>query len=579
MQMFSTPKSIALGIGALVILTCAVYIPALHGGFIFDDEVVISHNPRIKSPDGLKRIWFSTEEWDYFPISYSSFWLEWRLWGANPTGYHITNLALHVAAALLIWAVLRRLSIPGAFLAALLFAVHPVNVESVAWISQRRNVLAMVFFLLSMLWYVHQEEEMSRKGEKETHGGFGFWYWLSLLAFLLAMLSKGSVVVEPVVLLLVVWWRGRRIGVGDLLRIAPLFVVAVALTAVNLWFQTHGLELVVRNAGFAERVVGAGAVVWFYLSKAVLPMHLLFIYPQWHIQIAKRLWWLPVIAATITTAVLMWQGSSRRAKLGRALLFAWGFFCVALVPVLGITDIGFMKYSLVADHYQHIAIIGVVALAAAGWQVWHERSRRTSRLAASVVAIGVIGALSVLTFFQSGLYANAGTMYRATLRGNPDSWVAHYNLGNVLFEAGSVDEAVKQYREAIRIKYDYIEPRNNLGIALSRLGRSDEAIACFQENLKIQPGRPDTYFNLGNVFSEINRPEQAAEQYLQALELKPDYAEAWANLAAAYGDLNRWDVALAAANNALKFAQAQGLTEVMSAIEAWRASNAMKRSH
>ena len=362
----------------------------MRGGFVLDDETLIVNNPRVISPGGLKRIWFSTQEYEYYPISYSSFWLEWRLWGKNPTLYHVTNLALHVAAALLIWGVLGGLSIPGAYLAALLFAVHPVNVEAVAWISQRRSVLAMVFFLLSVLLFLRSdgrlrkpEEEKRRKGEEETRSEgrqFGLWHWLSLLAFVAAMLSKGSVAVEPVVLLLAVWWRHRRIGLGDLVRTAPFFVVAIALTAANVWFQTHGTEIVIRNAGFAERLTGAGAVVWFYLSKALLPIGLLFIYPMWHIQATKLLWWLPVIAAIVTTVVARAAGHFAEAQWGRALLFAWAFFCVALAPVLGFTDVGFMQYSLVADHYQHIAIVGVVALIAAGWSFGAtHRAERTGR--------------------------------------------------------------------------------------------------------------------------------------------------------------------------------------------------------
>ncbi len=592
-------------------LVCAVYAPALHGGFIFDDATLIRHNPRVNSPDGLKSIWFSTEENEYYPISYSSYWMEWRLWGKNTTGYHVVNVALHVAAALLLWAALRGLSIPGAYLAALLFAVHPVNVESVAWISQRRNVLAMVFFLLSMLWYLRQEDERSRKGENEIHGGFGIWYWLSLLAFLSAMLSKGSVAVEPIVLLLAVWWRRRRIGVGDLARIAPFLVVAVALTAVNIWFQTHGMEVVVRDASFAERAAGAGAVVWFYLSKAVLPIHLLFIYPQWHIQVSELKWWMPLLAALVTTAALAWKGFSTDAKPNRALLFAWGFFCVALAPVLGLTDIGSMQYSLVADHYQHIAIIGIVALVAAGWANWRDGLLGTNRIAANLVALVLVGVLTFLAFEQSRLYGDPIQLYEATLRHNPDCWAAHNNLGIQLDEAGRPQEAKQHFKQALQLKPDYayahynlgnnlaktgnhtaaiecyqaalrimpgyIEARNNLGIELSREGRTKEAIECFQESGKIRPDWPDTYFNLGNVYSEINRPEQAAEQYRQALKLKADFAEAWANLAAAYGDLNRWDEAMAAANNALKFARSQGLTEVAAGIEAWRAANATKR--
>ena len=301
----------------------------------------------------------------------------------RPAGYHVTNLILHAAEALLIWVILRKLSIPGAFLAAAIFAVHPVNVESVAWIAQRKNTMAMLFFLLSILWYlktvipaasVGMPQVRSHGGpwERETFSSFirhpsslYFWYWLSLTAFVLAMLSKGSVVVLPVLLLGIIWWL-RPVTIRDMLRTAPFFAVAAALAAVNVWFQTHGSGEVLRTASFTERLLGAGGVVWFYLYKALLPLDLDFVYPQWHIKAGNPLWWLPLLAAFAVTAVL-WR---YRTSWSRPLLFAWGFFCVALAPVMGFTDVGFMKYSLVADHYQHIAVIGLIALAAAGWSAW-----------------------------------------------------------------------------------------------------------------------------------------------------------------------------------------------------------------
>ena len=287
----------------------------------------------------------------------------------------------------MIWAILRKLSIPGAFLAAMLFAVHPVNVESVAWIAQRKNMMTMLFFLLSILWYLKMpaanDNSLASPSAVETKlsafltvpsgRGFSRWYWLSLAAFMLAMLSKGSAAVLPVLLLGILWWL-RSLTRRNILRIAPFFLLAVALTGVNIWFQTHGEHIEIRNAGFAERLLEAGGVPWFYLYKALLPFDLAFIYPPWHINVSHPLWWLPLLSALIVTAAL-WR---YRKGWSRPFLFAWGFFCVSLVPVMGFTDVGFMKYSLVADHYQHIAIIAVIALAAAGWSIWHLRHKQNA---------------------------------------------------------------------------------------------------------------------------------------------------------------------------------------------------------
>ncbi len=231
--------------------------------------------------------------------------------GLRSPGLSLTNLLVHIASCLLLWAILRQLAIGGAFLAALLFAVHPLNVESVAWISQRKGLLALVFFLLSILWYVKEED---RRDADVRAGPAGFragkYYWLSFLAFLLALLSKGSVAILPVILLGIIVWR-RPLSRWDFARMTPFLVAAIALAVVNVWCQNRLQETPFRTANFLERSVGAGAVVWFYLSKAVAPIDLAFVYPQWHIQTDKLLWWLPLLAALAVTAVLWRQRSNR----------------------------------------------------------------------------------------------------------------------------------------------------------------------------------------------------------------------------------------------------------------------------
>ncbi len=316
----------------------------------------------------------------------------------DPTGYHVTNLILHFASALLLWKILRHLSIPGAFLAALLFAVHPVNVESVAWIAQRKNSLAMFFFLLSISWYIHADGSLSqidkaRPTDKlSTPASFlrSGRYWLSLFAFALAGLSKGSVAVLPLILLGIIWWQRSRIAHSDLIRILPFFLAAIVLIRVNVWFQTHGADFAFRDVNFAQRLAGAGAVVWFYLSKALMPIHLLAVYPQWEIHAGQLLWWLPLVAAATATIALLWH---RFSRWGRPLLFVWGFFCVALLPVLGFIDVAFMQYSLVANHYQHIALIGIVALVAASWIAWDARAPKASRPVSTAAVVFMVVSL------------------------------------------------------------------------------------------------------------------------------------------------------------------------------------------
>ncbi len=642
------------GIAAIILIACFAYYPALSGGFIWDDTSLLTNNHLIKAADGLYRFWCTAESYDYWPMTYTTFWIEWRLWGMNSTGYHVANLILHIVEALLLWVILRKLSIPGAFLAAMVFVVHPVNVESVAWIAQRKGLLAMLFFLLSILCYLRYfSVSCSDNGQRSRHtpcagpahgvcGLFiGRWYWVSLAAFVLAMLSKGSVAILPVLLLGIVWWL-RPLTKWDVVRTVPFFVVAAVLAAVNVWFQTHGSGHVIRGASFCERLLGAGGVVWFYLYKALLPLNLAFVYPQWHIQAGNPLWWLPLIVAVFVTAVL-WR---YREGWSRALLFAWGFFCVALAPVMGFTDVYFMKYTLVADHYQHIALVGVIALAAAGWSVWHKQAQGPMRRAVYVVAVVVVSTLTLLTYQQSGLYRGEITLYQATLENSPDCWMVHNNLGVILLHAdrpqeasehfqqvlrlksddpdahvnlgicltkvGRLPEASGHFEQALLLKPDLAEAHNNLGIVLAKTGRLPEARGHFEQALRIKPndaeahnnlglalantGRiqeameqfrralqlkadyPDAHFNLGNALTKADRQPEAIAHFEQALLLKPDYAEAYFNLALAYANTRQSSEAIAAARKALVIAQAKGQTALSKQIENWLNSYRAGRS-
>ena len=520
---FSSAPRLA-GFALLAVVTVLAYWPSLSGDFLLDDNGLLTHNKLVHAPDGLARIWFSTDAPDYWPVTNSMFWLEWRLWGLHPTGYHVTNLTLHIAAAFLLWSILQTLSIPGAFLGALLFAVHPVNVESVAWISQLKNTLAMVFFLAAIGCYLRAEECRNTRR----------WYWLSLLTFILAMLSKGSVAILPVILLSLMWWQRRQIFKSDLLRIAPFFAIAIAFTAVNLWFQTHGKEIVLREATFPQRAAGAGSVVWFYLAKALVPIDLVFIYPNWHIQAEELLWWLPLAAAIAFTATLWLNRNHFGAKSSLSLLFAWGLFCIALLPVLGFNDVGFMKHSLVADHYQHIALLVVAALVAAAWATWRQAAHGVLRNIASAAAIVAVGALTYLTWNQNHLYGDPITLYTATLSENPDCWLAHYNLGNSLTMVGRPADAIPHYQKSLQLKPDDAEVLTNLGIALGALGRTQEGFDYLQQALRLKPEYAPAESNLGLALVNAGRPQEGIEHLQHALELDPEYADAALNLGGAY---------------------------------------------
>ena len=308
-------------LGALLLAGVAIlaYLPALKGGFIWDDNRFLTNNTVLKASDGLRRIWFTGESPDYWPVSSTSVWLEWRLWGMQAAGYHATNLLLHIGEALLLWMVLRRLEVPGAYLAAMLFALHPVNVESVAWITQRKNLTAMLFFLVSILCFLKTNPGAPPGSSRPA--GLGRWYALSLLAFALAMLGKGSVAPLPIVLLGIVWWR-RRLEARDWLEIAPFFAVALIFTCVNLRLQSHEY-IHFRTAGFVERTLTAGAMVWFYAGKALWPARLSFVYPQWSIHPGSFSSWLPLLAAAGVTIALFLGGGRGASPWRRACRICW----------------------------------------------------------------------------------------------------------------------------------------------------------------------------------------------------------------------------------------------------------------
>jgi protein O-mannosyl-transferase len=517
-------KGWRLGRAALIVCATAVaYLPALRAGFIWDDDTFLTANPLIRAADGLRRFWFTTQAPDYFPVTYSPLWLEWRAWGMHAAGYHAANLVLHAVSALLLWAVLGRLRVPGAWLAALLFAVHPMNVESVAWITQRKNLTALVL-VLGSTWCLAgcglAEPDPRTPVDRVRYGA-------SLLLFVLAMLAKGSVAMFPFVFLGLVAWR-RRPAWRDCLRLVPFLAASVVLVLVDVWFQRHGSGAVYRDAGPLERLLGAGAVTAFYLGKALIPTHLLFVYPQWRIEAGSLRWWLPLAGAALLTAAL-W-----RARTGpvRPVLFAWGYFCLALVPVMGFADVQFMQYSLVADHYAQLALIGVVTLAAAAWSRWRERVG-PGRPLPLLAAVAAVGGLSALTYAQASDYRDAETLYRATLAGNPACWLAQNNLGGLLYRSGRVAESIPHFEEALRLKPDLFEARNDLGLALAASGRLSEAATQFDLALAIHPDNAAVHYNKGTALAAAGQLDGAVRSFERALALRPGFADAQDDLGAA----------------------------------------------
>ena len=364
-------------IGALLVLaTVLAYQPVWHAGFVWDDDALLTANPLVQTGwPGLRDIWSGTKYHDFVPLTLTTFWVEWHLWADDPLGYHLVNVALHALSAVLLWRVLKRLSIPGAALAAAFFAVHPVNAESVAWIAERKNTLAMVFYLVSLLLYLQSEDAQEARiedgGSKMAPAPSSILYdvpssllyCLSVLSFALALLSKTAVAPLPLVLLGLAWWRRGRVELRDLVRSVPFFALAAATALACLWFQHKVIGptlLDVRHGTFWSRLAGAGGAVWFYLYKALVPLNLSFVYPRWQIEAANLLSWVPDLLLVLAFAA-SWR---YRRGWGRAVLFALAYFVLMLLPALGFVNIYFMQFSLVADHWQYFSIIGPLALVA-----------------------------------------------------------------------------------------------------------------------------------------------------------------------------------------------------------------------
>ena len=533
-------KGIWLPALLLIAATLAAYWPVLNAGFIWDDTTFLLANPLIKNSGGLYDLWFATRTPDYFPMTSTSLWLEWRLWGANATGYHLTNLALHALSAVLCWRVLERLKIPGAWLAAAIFAVHPVNVESVAWITERKNTLAMFFYVWTLLLFLWFEDTGLRR-----------WYGLSAVAFVLALLSKTAVVPLPFVLLGVAWWRRGRIERRDVWRSSLFFAMAAVLGLITVWFQYHKAirEEIVRDDNFWSRLAIAGKAVWFYLYKAVIPLDLVYVYPRWPTGETSGRAFIP---ALLVVLALLAGWYFRRRVWVRALLAGFGYFVLLLLPVLGFLNIYFMKYSLVADHYQYFSIIGPIALVATAITLALRKVGNSMAFLRPVVCGTVLLALGVLTWRQCGTYADNKTIWRATIAGNPDCVIAHNNLGTEFLAAGEYAEALRQFQDVLKLQPGHANAHYNMGLVLSAQGRLEEAMSHFGEALRLKPDFAAVHYDWGVVLHQSGRIAEAIEQYQQAVKLTPDDARAHFNLGMALASQGRHDEAVPHFEEALR---------------------------
>ncbi len=516
------PANTTVGIlcWGLVLLGCVLlaYGPALGGDFIWDDDVYIINSDVLRDLDGLRRIWLEpTSIPQYYPLVHTSFWLEYPAWGLESLGYHLVNVVLHGLSAFVLWRVLLRLGVPGAWLAAAVFALHPVHVESVAWITERKNVLSGLFYLLAALAYLRFRPMSDPDGAEPRHGPVRA-YWLAWVAFVAALLSKTVTASLPAALLLIAWWKRREMPWRDALYLGPMLAVGVVMGLTTAYLEKiHvGAQGIDWELSIVERFLVAGRALWFYAGKLVWPAQLTFIYPRW--EVSDAVWWqylFPLAAVAVVAGLV-----ALRSRLGRAPLVALVFSAVTLFPALGFVDVYPFRYSFVADHFQYLGSLGLIVL---GVGVATLHADRVSAATRTAIAVAVMVLLATLTWRQAHAYAGLESLWQDTIVKDPRSWMAHNNLAGLRMDAGRMDEALEYYERTVELKPDHANAPNNIGQIHLLRGELDDAARWLTRAIEIDADFAPPHVNLGLVYGKQRRPELAEEHFRQAIAIRSGY--------------------------------------------------------
>jgi protein O-mannosyl-transferase len=558
-------NSFILGGCLIILLTCSAYIPAMRGGYIWDDDLHVTENMTLRSFAGLRSLWFEFGAIpQYYPLVHTSFWINYQFGELNPYGYHLVNVILHAASAILLWMVLKRLFIPGAWFIAAVFALHPVHVESVAWISERKNVLSAFFYLSSLLSYLHFFRPGAGSSENKTTLQSEIvkrnwnYYILSLALFLFALLSKTVTASMPAVILLIIWWKQNRIRRREIMEIIPFFIAGIFFGLVTLFMEKAivGAEGEEWAYSFIERCLIAGRVLWFYAGKLLLPFRLTFIYPRWNID--QGIWWQYLfLLSALAVFGSLWL---LRRRIGRGPLAGVLFFAGTLFPVLGFINVYPMRFSFVADHFQYLASIGLITVVMSSLTWSFTRLGFSKRFPGYAVYVMILGVLWLLVWSRGAVYKNSETIWRDTLSKNPTSWIALTNIGALLIERDDLDEAYAFNSEALKHKPDFEEAYYNLGIIFDRRHMLDKAIEYYSEALRLNPGFFKVYNSLAAALERQGKYYEALRNYSEALRINPNFAEAHNGLAIVLARSGKFDEALMHNTEALRlkpdFAQA-----------------------
>lgn len=582
----TAPVRLALPSCLLVVLTVAAHVPGIRGQFISDDHLYITKNQLMRDGDGLRRIWTelgATSQ--YYPLTFSSFWAEHRLWGSDPAGYHAVNISLHALNTFLLYAVLQFLGLPGAWLMAAVFSLHPVNVASVAWVSERKNVLSTAFYLASLLCYMRFLGLGLMKGKASS----AVFCAAGLLLFACALLSKTVTCTLPPAILILIWWRRRRIDARTWFALAPMFAAATVLGAITIYAERSFSGAATGELALSalERLLVAGRSFWHYVGIVLWPARLSMVQPKWQIDPAN---WQDYLFPVLAVAALAGAWLARQ-RIDRGALAAVLLFTVTLLPVMGIVSFSYMQHSFVADHFVYLPCIPMIALAvSAGANLLGRLPRSSSivRLAAGGV---LVAGLAMATWRRSVVYASGELLWDDTIAKNPGSFMAYNGRGACRRAKGQFQEAITDLNRAIELKPNHAPAYHNRAnahyaigdlsqamadyskvIALTHgtcgaryvaayaargaicidIGDHDQAVADFSTAIKMAPHVAKYFLGRGTAQSMKGEHHLAMADYDQAILLKPNYSKAYVNRGESNAIMGNYDRAIADLSKAIE---------------------------
>jgi tetratricopeptide (TPR) repeat protein len=534
------------GMLCILLVTLLAYSSVFSAGFIWDDDDHVLRIEEFGTLAGLARIWFDPGATiQYYPLVFTLFWLQIKLWGLAPLGFHLVNIVIHAANAMLVRLCLTRLAIPGAFWVACIFALHPLQVESVAWITELKNILSAFFYLLAFLsyWRFACPEDDTAASADRNRG----YYVAAVIFFICALLCKTVTCSLPAVILLLFWWKRGRLGLAEIVPLLPFFVVAGFLGVITLGVERNSVLAKGPEWDFTivERLLIAGRATWFHFSKMLWPHPLIFNYPRW--QLDASVWWQYLYPVSVcVTIFLLWR---YREKTGRAPLAACLFILGTNFPVLGFLNVYSMRFSFVADHYYYIANIGVIVLVVSALDYSGKRLSPRFRPAVTVLIVSATVACAVMTWQYGKVFHDDLTLFNDILAKHPGSWFAYTNRAANYMARGRDDLAIADLDRSLQLRPDDADALHMQGLLFMKQKDFTRAFANFDRSISLRPWRDD-YFKsrgkanilrgrLSEALSDINMVLLAASHDQDNFLLRASIYLALDNLPAALADLNR----------------------------------------